>query len=112
MVRYRYSNITDKWEFERIVDVHDEDKDEHGLTYLIKWKYNDEETWEPEDCLKGCERALTRFHEQHPEKPGPPAWLGTAAAPTPRRRGRPRKVHFVITPAPALRRRGRPRKAR
>ena len=105
-------NITDKWKFERIVDVHDEDKDEHGLTYLIKWKYNDEETWEPEDCLKGCERALTRFHEQHPEKPGPPAWLGTAAAPTPRRRGRPRKVHFVITPAPALRRRGRPRKAR
>ena len=28
-------NVADKWVFEKILDVHDEDKREKGLTYLI-----------------------------------------------------------------------------
>ena len=86
-------NITEEWEFERIIDVHDEDMDKHGLTYLIKWKYYNKETWELEDCLKGYERALIQFYEKHPKKLGPPTWL-------------------EISPTVALRRRGRPCKAR
>ncbi|XP_044714488.1 chromo (CHRromatin organization MOdifier) domain-containing protein [Hirsutella rhossiliensis] len=80
-------NIEEKWEFEKILDVHDEDP-EHGLTYLIKWKHHDEPTWQPEDDLKGCEGAVKRFHERNPEKPGPPAWA--TDAPARPRRSRPR----------------------
>jgi hypothetical protein len=84
-------NIEDRWQFERILDVHDEDIQEHGLTYQIKWKYHDEPTWEPEECLKGCDRALLQFHELNPEKPGPPAWV--EKPPTLKRpRRRPRKT--------------------
>jgi RNase H-like domain found in reverse transcriptase/Reverse transcriptase (RNA-dependent DNA polymerase)/Integrase zinc binding domain/Chromo (CHRromatin Organisation MOdifier) domain len=81
-------NIEDRWEFEKILDVHDEDK-EAGLTYLIKWKYHDEATWQPEEDLKSCERAVRAYHEQNTGKPGPPAWAMTKLAP--RRRGRPRR---------------------
>jgi hypothetical protein len=84
-------NITDKWEFEKILDVHDEQMDEHGLTYCIKWKHHDEETWEPEECLKGCERALLKFHKQHPEKPGPPDWVRDDGEQSRQGCGRPRK---------------------
>ena len=34
-------NIEEKWEFDRILDVHDEDE-EVGLTYMVKWIYHDE----------------------------------------------------------------------
>ena len=66
-------NIADKWEFEKILDVHDEDID--GLTYLVKWKYNDVPSWQPESDLRGCEKALTEFHKRNSEKPGPPSWM-------------------------------------
>lgn len=82
-------NIEERWLLDRILDVHDEDIQGHGLTYKIKWKYHDKPTWEPEECLKGCDRALLQFHELNPEKPGPPAWV--EKAPTlkrPRRRSR------------------------
>ena len=89
-------NIEDKWEFEKILDVHDEDLREHGLTYLIKWKYHEEPTWQPEADLKGCERQVLAFHEQHPEKPKPSASATAEQTPAPRRRGRPRKhVRFI-----------------
>lgn len=82
-------NIEDRWQFERILDVHDEDIQDHGLTYQIKWKYYDEPTWEPEECLKGCDRALLQFHELNPDKPGPPAWVEKPPAlKRPRRRVR------------------------
>ena len=61
----------------------------HGLTYKIKWKHYKEMTWEPEENLKGCDRALLRFHEQNPEKPGPPAWV--EKTPAPKRPRGPRK---------------------
>ena len=82
-------NIEDKWEFEKILDVHDEDKEESGLTYLVKWKYYNEPTWQPEADLKGCKDILKRFHAANPDKPGPPAWLQS------RPRGRPRKTVTV-----------------
>lgn len=28
--------IVDKWKFEKVLDVYDEDIDKHGLTYLVK----------------------------------------------------------------------------
>ena len=68
-------NILDKWIFEKILDVHDEDINQSGLTYLIKQKYNDEPSWHPEADLKGCEMALKTFHENNPEKPAPPIWV-------------------------------------
>jgi len=65
-------NVEEKWEFEKILDVHNEDP--RGLTYEIKWRYHKDTTWQLEDDLKGCERAVQRFHELNPRKPGPPAW--------------------------------------
>ena len=82
-------NIEDKWEFEKILDVHDEAED-GTLTYQIKWKHYDEATWQPEEDLKGSKRAVQRFHERNPDKPGPPSWAEDEP-PAPRRRGRPRK---------------------
>ena len=83
-------NIQDGWKFEKILDVHDEDKKTSGLTYLVKWKYYDEPTWQPEEDLKDCNDVLKLFHNRHPEKPGPPDW-GKAKRP----RGGPReRVHF------------------
>ena len=37
----------EKWVFEKILDVHDEDIHENGLTYLVKWKYHNEPTGNP-----------------------------------------------------------------
>jgi hypothetical protein len=83
-------NIQDEWKFEKILDVHDEDKETSGLTYLVKWKYYDEPTWQPEEDLKDCKDVLKLFHDRHPEKPGPPDWVKAK-----RPRGRPiKRVHF------------------
>lgn len=65
-------NVTDTWEFEKILDVHNEDP--KGLTYLIKWKYHDEPSWQLEDDLKGAKATVRRFHNANPNKPGPPNW--------------------------------------
>ncbi|EAQ90430.1 hypothetical protein CHGG_03079 [Chaetomium globosum CBS 148.51] len=78
--------IQDEWQFEKILDVHDEDKETSGLTYLVKWKHYDEPTWQPEQDLKGCKDVLKLFHDKYPEKPGPPNWVKDK-----RPRGRPRK---------------------
>ncbi|EAQ89506.1 hypothetical protein CHGG_06125 [Chaetomium globosum CBS 148.51] len=84
--------IQDEWQFEKILDVHDEDKETSGLTYLVKWKHYDEPTWQPEQDLKGCKDVLKLFHDKYPEKPGPPNWVKDK-----RPRGRPRKkVHFDV----------------
>ena len=86
---------------EKILDVHDEDK-KAGLTYLIKWKYDDEPTWQPEEDLKSSPGTVKRFHQQNPSKPGPPAWI---APPNGRRQGRLQNQRNARPP-------GRPRKAR
>ncbi len=59
--------MVEKWEFEKILDCHDED----GLNYLIKWKHH-AATWQPATDLKGNDAALLDFHARHPGKPGPP----------------------------------------
>ena len=56
-------NITDKWEFKKIFNVHNKQIDKHGLTYYIKQKYYNKETWEPKKSLKGCKRALLKFYK-------------------------------------------------
>ena len=68
-------NITDKWEFEKILNVHNKQMDKYGLTYCIKWKYHNEKTWEPKKSLKGYKRVLLKFYKQHPKKPGPLDWV-------------------------------------
>ena len=79
-------NVEEKWEFEKILDVHNEDP--KGLTYEIKWRHHKDTTWQLEDDLKGCERAVQRFHELNPGKPGPPVWAQNSP---PHRRARPRR---------------------
>lgn len=59
-----------KWEFEGIMDNHDED----GHHYLIKWKHQ-APTWQKASDLKGNEKVVAEYHHLHPEKPGPPAWV-------------------------------------
>jgi len=61
----------DKWEFKKILNMYNKQMDEYGLTYCIKWKYYNKETWKPKKSLKGCERALLKFYKQHPKKLGP-----------------------------------------
>jgi len=56
-------NIINKWEFEKILDIHNEQMNKHGLIYCIKWKYYNEKTWEFKKSLKGCKRALFKFYE-------------------------------------------------
>jgi len=82
-------NVEEKWEFEKILDVHNEDP--RGLTYEIKWRHHKDTTWQLEDDLKGCERAVQRFHELNPRKPGPPAWAQDSQGGPPHRRARPRR---------------------
>ena len=65
-------NIMDKWVFEKILDMHAEDIEKSGLTYLIKWKYDNEPNWQTQADLKGCEKVLREFHVKNPDKPGPP----------------------------------------
>jgi hypothetical protein len=78
-------NVEEKWEFEKILDVHNEDP--RGLTYEIKWRHHKDTTWQLEDELKGCERAVQRFHELNPRKPAPRLGTGltrgTPAPPSP-----------------------------
>ena len=46
------SNIINKWEFEKIFNIHNKQIDKYSLTYCIKWKYHNKETWEPKIFLK------------------------------------------------------------
>ena len=65
--------VTERWEFEEIQDVHDEDR-KAGLTYLVKWRHH-RPSWQPQQDLKGQEEVLYRFHQAHPNKPRPPAFV-------------------------------------
>ena len=56
-------NIINKWEFKKILNIHNKQIDKYGLTYYIKWKYHNKEIWEPKKSLKGCKRALLKFHK-------------------------------------------------
>ena len=37
--RNNNSNIIDKQEFKKILNIYNKQRDEHGLIYYIKWKY-------------------------------------------------------------------------
>ena len=57
------SNITDKQEFEKILNIYNKQINEHGLIYCIKWKYYNEKTQEPKKSLKGCKYVLLKFYK-------------------------------------------------
>ena len=38
------SNITDKWEFKKILNIYNKQMDKYSLIYYIKWKYYNKET--------------------------------------------------------------------
>lgn len=62
-----------EWRFEAILDY---GKADNGRwQYLVKWAGYDEPTWQPATDLKGCDDAIWRFHNEHPEAPGPPQWV-------------------------------------
>jgi hypothetical protein len=65
------NEITEKWEFEALLDCHDDYGD---LQYLIKWKHH-APTWQPATDLKGQDEVILEFHRTHPKKPGPPSWV-------------------------------------
>ena len=56
-----------EWFVEEILDsrIH-----RRQLQYLVKWTGYDEPEWEPAENMNELE-AVTRFHEAHPDKPGP-----------------------------------------
>ena len=57
------SNITDKWEFEKILNIYNKQMDKHSLIYYSKWKYYNKEIWEPKKSLKRCEYILLKFYK-------------------------------------------------
>ena len=62
-----------EWKFEDILDY---GKANNGKwQYLVKWEGHDTPTWQPATDLRGCDDAIWKFHDTHPEYPGPPAWV-------------------------------------
>jgi hypothetical protein len=63
----------DEWEVERILAV----RLQRGkLRYKVKWVgYDDDPAWYNASNLRNCPIALRDFHNENPEKPGPPANL-------------------------------------
>jgi hypothetical protein len=62
-----------EWRFEDILDY---GKADNGRwQYLVKWEGYDTPTWQPATDLRGCDDAIWRFHDAHPDHPGPPAWV-------------------------------------
>ena len=84
--------LVERWEFEAILDVHDEDRSA-GLTYLVKWKHH-RPSWQPQKDLDGQEEVLYNFHKAYPNKPGPPAAVNTWA----RSKGKPTLLKEVLLP--------------
>jgi hypothetical protein len=62
--------LTEKWEFDALLDCHNERKE---LQYLVKWKHHPA-SWQPASDLKGQENVILEFHCNHPGKPPPPRW--------------------------------------
>jgi transposase InsO family protein len=70
----------EEWEVEKILAV----RLRYGkLSYRVKWiGHDDDPVWYPAANLKNCPFALREFHDQYPDKPGPPKrlpeWLKAA----------------------------------
>jgi transposase InsO family protein len=74
-----------EWRFEEILDF---GKADNGRwQYLVKWEGHKKPTWQPATDLRGCDDAIWKFHDAHPEKPGPPTWV-------PRRKTSVKRVRF------------------
>ncbi|KAI0999887.1 hypothetical protein K3495_g8310 [Podosphaera aphanis] len=63
----------EKWEFDDILDSHDE-LGPGNITYKVKWKHQ-EPTWQVATDLRGQDTAIMKFHHKYPEKPGPLKWV-------------------------------------
>ena len=69
-IRY---NGQDEWEVEEILAVK---RARNRLYYRVKWTGLDHDpVWYNPDGLKGCPYKLKDFHDQYPNKPGPPRHL-------------------------------------
>ena len=73
-------NGRDEYEVERVLTVR---LHRGKLQYRVKWVgYDDDPNWYPAGNLKNAPRALRDFHQEHPDKPGPPkrlqVWLRAA----------------------------------
>lgn len=60
----------EKWKFDDLLDSR---RDGRNLEYLIKWSHHGP-TWQPASDLKGQDQAIFEFHDENPDKPGPPSW--------------------------------------
>lgn len=67
-----------EWKFDSIMDY---GKADNGRwQYLVKWHGHHQPSWQPAADLKGCDDAIWAYHDQHPEVPGPPAWVKRRAS--------------------------------
>lgn len=62
------------WAFETILDSRKVAKCRGGLEYLVQWAgYSP--TWQPARDLRDNLEEITEFHNNMPQKPGPPRWV-------------------------------------
>jgi Integrase zinc binding domain/Integrase core domain len=61
-----------EWEFDEILDYGQADN--KRWQYYVGWKGH-APTWQPVGDLRGCDDAIWKFHDAHPELPGPPSWV-------------------------------------
>ena len=66
-------NGEDEWEVEEILGVR---RTRNRLYYRVKWTNLDHDpVWYDPEGFKGAPHKLKAFHDQHPNKPGPPRHL-------------------------------------
>ena len=66
-------NGEDEWEVEEVLAVR---QVRDRLYYRVKWTGLDHDpVWYNPDSFKGSPHKLKEFHDQHPDKPGPPRHL-------------------------------------
>ncbi|KAJ4364315.1 hypothetical protein N0V85_009292 [Neurospora sp. IMI 360204] len=71
MIRTDNHEEREEWDFEKLIDCAQLGGNHHWY-YQVKWKGDNQPTWEPKDHVIDCEEMLQRFHNEHPDKPIPP----------------------------------------
>jgi uncharacterized protein (DUF427 family) len=67
----KHQNVVE-WKFDEILDF---GKAEDGRwQYLVQWRGHPA-SWQLATDLKGCDDAIWKFHDAHPEVGGPPQWV-------------------------------------
>lgn len=69
---------TIEWKFKSILD-YEQNTETGRWWYLVEWDNSGPPTWQPVSDLKGCDDQIWAYHDAHPEKPGPPAWVSRRA---------------------------------